>query len=128
MPRVTQTELATLYNIKQNTISDILKNKDKWFLVNPDLEETNKQREKNVHFPFLYHKYLHIDIYATSCSTLTTQECFRGSKLNRSLGYKQHRALDGVLARQAVAAHATSAVLSEANVVAVGRHSVGARP
>ena len=45
------TELATLYNIKQNTVSNILKNKDKWLLVNPDLEEANKQREKNVHFP-----------------------------------------------------------------------------
>ena len=50
-PRLTQTELATLYNIKQNTVSDILRNKDKWLLVNPDLEEANKQREKNVHFP-----------------------------------------------------------------------------
>ena len=50
MPRLTQTELATLYNIKQNTVSNILRNKDKWLLVNPDLEEANKQRKKNVHF------------------------------------------------------------------------------
>ena len=50
-PRLTQTELATLYNIKQNAVSDILRNKDKWLLVNPDLEEANKQRVKNVHIP-----------------------------------------------------------------------------
>ena len=51
MPQLTQIELTTLYNIKQNTVSDILRNKDKWLLVNSDLEEANKQREKNVHFP-----------------------------------------------------------------------------
>ncbi|GES97946.1 hypothetical protein RCL_jg3701.t1 [Rhizophagus clarus] len=28
--------------IKQNTVSDILKNKDKWLLVNPDSEEANR--------------------------------------------------------------------------------------
>ncbi|GES96528.1 tigger transposable element-derived protein 6-like [Rhizophagus clarus] len=50
-PRLTQTELANLYNIKQNTVSDILKKKDKWLFINPDSEESNKQREKQVHFP-----------------------------------------------------------------------------
>ena len=50
MPWFTQTELVTLYNIKQNTVFNILRNKDKWLLVNSDLEEANKQREKNVHF------------------------------------------------------------------------------
>ena len=50
-PRLTQTELANLYNIKQNTVSDILKKRDKWLFINPDSEESNKQREKQVHFP-----------------------------------------------------------------------------
>jgi hypothetical protein len=50
-PRPTQEELATLYNIKQNTVSDILKKKEKWLSVNPESEESNKQREKPVRFP-----------------------------------------------------------------------------
>ena len=50
-PQPTQGELATLYNIKQNTVSDILKKKDKWLSINPDSEEANKQREKPVCFP-----------------------------------------------------------------------------
>ncbi|CAB4473441.1 unnamed protein product [Rhizophagus irregularis] len=50
-PRLTQTELANLYNIKQNTVSDIFKKKDKWLFINSDSEESNKQREKQVHFP-----------------------------------------------------------------------------
>ncbi|CAB4487081.1 unnamed protein product [Rhizophagus irregularis] len=50
-PRSTQEGLATLYNIKQNTVSDILKKKEKWLNVNPDSEESNKQREKPVRFP-----------------------------------------------------------------------------
>ena len=49
--RLTQEELATLYNIKQNTVSDILRQKDKWLSINPDSEEANKQRERLVHFP-----------------------------------------------------------------------------
>ncbi|CAI2198662.1 9557_t:CDS:1, partial [Funneliformis geosporum] len=43
--------LATLYKIKQNTISDILKKKEKWLNINPESEESNKQREKSIHFP-----------------------------------------------------------------------------
>src|SRR6266511_289931 len=50
-PRLTQEELATLYNIKQNTVSDILKQKDKWLSINPNSEEANKQRERLVYFP-----------------------------------------------------------------------------
>jgi hypothetical protein len=50
-PRPTQEELATLYKIKQNTVSDILKKKEKWLSVNPDSEESNKQREKSTRFP-----------------------------------------------------------------------------
>ncbi|CAI2199649.1 19106_t:CDS:1, partial [Funneliformis geosporum] len=42
----TQDKLDTLYNIRQNSISDIFKIKDKWLSINPDLEEANKQREK----------------------------------------------------------------------------------
>ncbi|GET62201.1 tigger transposable element-derived protein 6-like [Rhizophagus irregularis DAOM 181602=DAOM 197198] len=49
--RLTQQELAAIYQIKQNTVSDILKNKDKWLLVNPDSEEANKQRERPPCFP-----------------------------------------------------------------------------
>ena len=49
-PRPTQEELVTLYKIKQNTVSDILKKKDKWLLVDPDSEETNKQKERPVYF------------------------------------------------------------------------------
>ena len=51
MPRPTQEELATLYKIKQNTVSDILKKKEKWLSIDPDSKESNKQREKSVHFP-----------------------------------------------------------------------------
>lgn len=50
-PRPTQEELAVIYKIKQNTVSDILKKKDKWLLVNPDSEEANKQRERPPCFP-----------------------------------------------------------------------------
>ena len=50
-PRPTQGELDAIYKIKQNTVSDILKKKDKWLLVNPDLEETSKQRERLPYFP-----------------------------------------------------------------------------
>ena len=50
-PRPTQEKLATLYKIKQNTVSDILKNKDKWLLIDPDSEEANKQKERPVYFP-----------------------------------------------------------------------------
>ena len=50
-PRLTQEELVTLYKIKQNTVSDILKKKDKWLLVDPDSEEANKQ---NVRILFNY--------------------------------------------------------------------------
>src|SRR6266498_5918948 len=51
IPRLTQEELAILYNIKQNTVSDILKQKDKWLSINPNLEKANKQRERFVYFP-----------------------------------------------------------------------------
>lgn len=51
IPRPTQEELAALYKIKQNTVSDILKKKDKWLLVNPDSEDANKQKERPVYFP-----------------------------------------------------------------------------
>jgi hypothetical protein len=51
MPRPTQEELATLYKIKQNTVSDIFKKKEKWLSVNLDSEESNKQREKPTRFP-----------------------------------------------------------------------------
>ncbi|GBC31133.2 CENP-B homolog protein 2-like [Rhizophagus irregularis DAOM 181602=DAOM 197198] len=50
-PRPTQEELAVIYKIKQNTVSDILKKKDKWLLVDPDSEEANKQRERPPCFP-----------------------------------------------------------------------------
>ena len=50
-PWPTQEQLAALYKIKQNTVSDILKKKDKWLLVNPDSEEANKQKERPVYFP-----------------------------------------------------------------------------
>jgi hypothetical protein len=50
-PRPTQEELATIYKVKQNTVSDILKKKDKWLLINPDSEEANKQRERAPCFP-----------------------------------------------------------------------------
>jgi hypothetical protein len=50
-PRPTQEELATIYKIKQNTVSDILKKKDKWLLVNPESEEANKQKERAPCFP-----------------------------------------------------------------------------
>jgi len=50
-PQPTQDELGALYDIRQNTVSDILKKKDKWLSINPDSEEANKQREKLVHFP-----------------------------------------------------------------------------
>jgi hypothetical protein len=39
------------YGIKQNTVSDILKNKDKWLLLDLDSEESKKQRERPVQFP-----------------------------------------------------------------------------
>ncbi|CAB4440363.1 unnamed protein product [Rhizophagus irregularis] len=44
-PRPTQEELAALYKIKQNTVSDI---KDKWLLGNPDSEDASKQ---TIYFP-----------------------------------------------------------------------------
>src|ERR1044071_10008086 len=50
-PRPTQEELANIYKIKQNTVSDILKKKDKWLLVNPESEEANKQRDEAPYFP-----------------------------------------------------------------------------
>ncbi len=40
--QLTQEELVTLYNIKQNTVSDILKQKNKWLSINPNSEEINK--------------------------------------------------------------------------------------
>lgn len=54
--------------------------------------------------------------------------CFRRFKGSRSLEQEHERILDVVLARQAVAAHAISAVLSATNIAAVGRHSIGAIP
>jgi hypothetical protein len=50
-PRPTQGELAVMYKIKQNTVSDILKKRDKWLLVDPDSEEASKQRERLPCFP-----------------------------------------------------------------------------
>ncbi|CAB4422555.1 unnamed protein product [Rhizophagus irregularis] len=50
-PRPTQGELAVIYKIKQNTVSDILKKRDKWLLVDPDSEEASKQRERLPYFP-----------------------------------------------------------------------------
>ncbi|UZO18636.1 uncharacterized protein OCT59_009948 [Rhizophagus irregularis] len=50
-PRLTQEQLAIQYGIKQNTVSDILKNKDKWLLLDLDSEESKKQRERPVQFP-----------------------------------------------------------------------------
>ena len=52
-PRPTQEELVTLYKIKQNTVSDILKKKEKWLNIDPDSKESNKQREKSVRFPHI---------------------------------------------------------------------------
>ncbi|PKY44655.1 hypothetical protein RhiirA4_419222 [Rhizophagus irregularis] len=50
-PRPTQEELAAIYKCKQNTVSDILKKKDKWLFIDPDSEEANKQRERAPYFP-----------------------------------------------------------------------------
>ncbi|EXX59906.1 hypothetical protein RirG_184720 [Rhizophagus irregularis DAOM 197198w] len=50
-PHLTQEELAVLYKVKQNTVSDIFKKKEKWLLVNPDSEDANKQKERPVYFP-----------------------------------------------------------------------------
>jgi hypothetical protein len=50
-PRPTQKELAVIYKIKQNTVSDILKKRDKWLLVDPDSEKASKQRERLPFFP-----------------------------------------------------------------------------
>ncbi|CAB4477994.1 unnamed protein product [Rhizophagus irregularis] len=50
-PHPTQEELAVLYKVKQNTVSDIFKKKEKWLLVNPDSEDANKQKERPVYFP-----------------------------------------------------------------------------
>jgi hypothetical protein len=50
-PQPTQEQLAIQYGIKQNTVSDILKNKDKWLLLDLDSEESKKQRERPVQFP-----------------------------------------------------------------------------
>ena len=61
-------------------------------------------------------------------STLPTTSCLRRFKVSRSLEEKHARSLDVVLAHHAVAAHATCAVLSDASVAAVGRHSSGANP
>ena len=47
-PRPTQKEFAIIYKIKQNTVSNILKKKDKWLLVNPDSEE---ERKTTLFFP-----------------------------------------------------------------------------
>ncbi|CAB4491023.1 unnamed protein product [Rhizophagus irregularis] len=49
-PHLTQEELAVLYKVKQNTVSDIFKKKEKWLLVNPDSEDANKQKERPVYF------------------------------------------------------------------------------
>jgi hypothetical protein len=53
---------------------------------------------------------------------------FAGSKLNRALGEKHQRALDVVLVRHARAAQSTSLVLNATTLIAVGQHSIGARP
>jgi len=50
-PQPTQEQLATQYGVKQNTVSDILRNKDKWLLVDLNTEESKKQRERPVQFP-----------------------------------------------------------------------------
>lgn len=50
-PRLTQVELAAKYNVKQNTVSDILKKKDKWLLINPESEDANKQKDRPSCFP-----------------------------------------------------------------------------
>ncbi|GET02448.1 tigger transposable element-derived protein 6-like [Rhizophagus clarus] len=46
----TQKQLAIQYGIKQNTVSDILRNKDKWLLVDLNSEESKKQRKRPVQF------------------------------------------------------------------------------
>jgi len=50
-PQPTQEQLAIRYGIKQNTVSDILRNKDKWLLIDMNSEEGKKQRERPVQFP-----------------------------------------------------------------------------
>jgi hypothetical protein len=50
-PQLIQEQLAIQYDIKQNMVSDILKNKDKWLFLNLDSEESKKQRERPVQFP-----------------------------------------------------------------------------
>jgi len=50
-PQPTQEQLAIKYGIKQNTVSDILRNKDKWLLIDMNSEESKKQRDRPVRFP-----------------------------------------------------------------------------
>jgi len=53
---------------------------------------------------------------------------FGRSTVNRPRGEKHERTLDLVLVREAEAAHSTSSVLNETNLLAVGQHSIGAKP
>jgi hypothetical protein len=53
---------------------------------------------------------------------------FASSAVHRSYGYKHERSVDLVRVREAGAAHATAPVLHATNRMAVGQHSIGARP
>jgi len=50
-PQPTQEQLAIQYGIKQNTVSDILRNKGKWLHIDMNSEEGKKQRDRPVQFP-----------------------------------------------------------------------------
>jgi hypothetical protein len=67
-------------------------------------------------------------VCSTGCMHRANSMMFGRSVVNRSHGEKHHRILDVVLVREAGAAHSTSPVLNETNLMAVGQHSIGARP
>src|SRR5438128_7684836 len=50
-PKPSQGELAEEYGVKQNTISDIWKNKEKWLAINSESKEFNRMSNRRPLFP-----------------------------------------------------------------------------
>jgi Tc5 transposase DNA-binding domain/CENP-B N-terminal DNA-binding domain len=50
-PNITQEELGKSFGIKSNTVSDILKQKEKWLAINPDSNQAKQKNYTNGKFP-----------------------------------------------------------------------------
>ena len=50
-PKLTQEELGKSFGVKANTVSDILKQKEKWLAINPDSHQAKQKNYINGKFP-----------------------------------------------------------------------------